>query len=72
MTEPLRNHGDHDDATAVTAVQAPQWHRTFGVTGVLHAGVCHRTSTRQKSGIKMKEKKNGMAGKTKACKYHSY
>ena len=32
MTEPLRNHGD---ATTVTAVQAPQWHRTSGVTGVL-------------------------------------
>ena len=35
MTEPLRNHGDHGDATVVTAVQAPQWHRTSGVTGVL-------------------------------------
>ena len=34
MTEPLRNHGDHGGATAVNAVQAPQWHRTFGVTGV--------------------------------------
>ena len=33
-SEPLRNHGDHGDATAVTAVQAPQWHRTSGVTGV--------------------------------------
>ena len=35
MTEPLRNHGDHGDATAVYAVQAPQWHRASGVTGVL-------------------------------------
>ncbi|XP_038049391.1 uncharacterized protein LOC119722985 [Patiria miniata] len=32
MTEPLRNHGD---ATAIYAVQAPQWHRTSGVTGIL-------------------------------------
>ena len=34
MTEPLRNHGDHGGATAVYAVQEPQWHRAFGVTGV--------------------------------------
>ena len=33
MTEPLRNHGDHGGATAVYAVQAPQWHRASGVTG---------------------------------------
>ena len=25
MTESLRNHGDHDGATAVYVVQAPQW-----------------------------------------------
>ena len=31
MTEPLRNHGDHGGATAVCAVQAPQWHRASGV-----------------------------------------
>ena len=30
----LRNHGDHGGATAVYAVQAPQWHRASGVTGV--------------------------------------
>ena len=38
MTEPLRNrgnHGDHGGATAVYVVQAPQWHRASGVTGVL-------------------------------------
>ena len=35
MTDPLRNHGDHGGATAVYAVQAPQWHRVSGVTGVL-------------------------------------
>ena len=35
MTEPLRNHSDHGGATAVYAVQAPQWHRASGVTGVL-------------------------------------
>ena len=35
MTDPLRNHGDHGGATAVYAVQAPQWHRASGVTGVL-------------------------------------
>ena len=29
------NHGDHGGATAVYAVQAPQWHRAFGVTGVV-------------------------------------
>ena len=34
MTAPLRNHGNHGGATAVYAVQAPQWHRTSGVTGV--------------------------------------
>ena len=34
MTEPLRNHGDHGGATAVYAVQAPQWHRASGVTEV--------------------------------------
>ena len=35
MTEPLRNYGDHGGATAVCVVQAPQWHRAFGVTGAL-------------------------------------
>ena len=35
MTEPLWNHSDHGGATAVYAVQAPQWHRASGVTGVL-------------------------------------
>ena len=35
MTEPLRNYGDHSGATAVYVVQAPQWHRAFGVTGAL-------------------------------------
>ena len=38
--EPMRNHGDHGGASAVYAVQAQQWHRAFGVTGVqanLHA-----------------------------------
>ena len=37
MTESLRNHGDHGGATAVFVVQAPQWHRAFGVTGVVGA-----------------------------------
>ena len=43
MTEPLRNHGDHGSATAVYVVQAPRWHRAFGVTGVVlqrHGGTC--------------------------------
>ena len=43
MTESLRNHGDHGGATAVYVVQAPQWHRAFGVTGVVlrrHGGTC--------------------------------
>ena len=35
MTESLRNQGDHGVATAVYVVQAPQWHRAFGVTGVV-------------------------------------
>ena len=35
MTESLRNHGDHGGATAVHIVQAPQWHRAFGVTGIV-------------------------------------
>ena len=43
MTEPLRHHGDHGSATAVYAVQAVQWHRASGVTGVVmrkHGGTC--------------------------------
>ena len=36
MTEPLRNYGDNGGATTVYVVQAPQWHRAFGVTGALH------------------------------------
>ena len=35
MTESLRNHGDHGGATVLSVVQAPQWHRAFGVTGVV-------------------------------------
>ena len=31
----MRNHSDHGGATAVYVVQAPQWHRAFGVTGVV-------------------------------------
>ena len=31
---PLRDHDDHGGATAVYAVQAPQWHRASGVTGL--------------------------------------
>ena len=43
MTESPRNHGGHGGATAVYVVQAPQWHRAFGVTGVVlrrHGGTC--------------------------------
>ena len=43
MTESLRNHGDHGGVTAVYVVQAPQWHRAFGVTEVVlgrHGGTC--------------------------------
>ena len=32
--EPRRNQGDHGGATAVYAIQAPQWRRASGVTGV--------------------------------------
>ena len=35
MVVSLRNHGDNGGATAVYAVQAPQWYRASGVTGVL-------------------------------------
>ena len=42
MTEPLRNHGG---ATAGYAVQAPQWHRASGVTGVLAGDVRKRMSS---------------------------
>ena len=35
MTVSLRNHGDNGGATAVYAIQAPQWYRASGVTGVL-------------------------------------
>ena len=41
--EPLQNHDDHGGATADYVVQAPQWHRAFGVTGVVlrrHGGTC--------------------------------
>ncbi len=41
MTEPLRNHDDDGGATAVYVVQAPQWHRAFGVTGALHMRGTH-------------------------------
>ena len=37
MAVSLRNHGDSCGATAVYAVQAPQWYRASGVTGVLVA-----------------------------------
>ena len=43
MTEPLGNHDDNGGANAVYVVQAPQWHRAFGVTGVVlrrHGGKC--------------------------------
>ena len=39
MAVSLRNHGDNGGATAVYAVQAPQWYRASGVTGVLWARV---------------------------------
>ena len=42
MTEPPRNHGDHGGATAVSSVQAPQWHRASGVTGLLAMQVKHQ------------------------------
>ena len=34
MMEPLRNHGDHSGVTAIYVVEAPQWHRAFGITRV--------------------------------------
>ena len=34
MAVSQRNHGDNGGATAVYAVQAPQWYRASGVTGV--------------------------------------
>ena len=37
MAVSLRNHGDNGGATVVYAVQAPQWYRASGVTGVLDA-----------------------------------
>ena len=40
MTEPLRNHGNHGGATAVYAVQAPQWQRASGATGVFGPYCC--------------------------------
>ena len=39
MAVSLRNHGDNGGATAVYAVQAPQWYRASGVTGVLNAAL---------------------------------
>ena len=39
MAVSLRNHGDNGGATAVYAVQAPQWYRASGVTGVVGACV---------------------------------
>ena len=35
MAVSLRNHGDNGGVTAVYSVQAPQWYRASGVTGVL-------------------------------------
>ena len=40
MAVSLRNHGDNGGATAVYAVQAPQWYRASGVTGVLDLSKC--------------------------------
>ena len=40
MAVSLRNHGDNGGATAVYAVQAPQWYRASGVTGVSPAYSC--------------------------------
>ena len=40
-----RNRGDHGGATTVYTVQAPQWHRASGVTGVVlrrHGGTCSK------------------------------
>ena len=40
-----RNHGDHGGATTVYTVQAPQWHRASGVTGVVlrrHGRTCSK------------------------------
>ena len=44
MTESLRNHRDDGGATAAHAVQAPQWHRASGVTGVLALHLPWRTA----------------------------
>ena len=41
MAVSLRNHGDNGGATAVYAVQAPQWYRASGVTGVLDLEVLY-------------------------------
>ena len=43
MAVSLRNHGDNGGATAVYAVQAPQWYRASGVTGVLLPSQCGKT-----------------------------
>ena len=46
MAVSLRNHGDNGGATAVYAVQAPQWYRPSGVTGVLHPYLTSSTTAR--------------------------
>ena len=46
MAVSLRNHGDNGGVTAVYAVQAPQWYRASGVTGVLRSIAYMCASTR--------------------------
>ena len=53
MMEPLRNHGDNGGATAVYAVQSPQWHRASDMTGVVlrrHGGTCSKCPPSQREG----------------------
>ena len=45
MAVSLRNHGDNGGATAVYAVQAPQWYRASGVTGVLRTAITPSSPT---------------------------
>ena len=46
MAVSLRNHGDNGGAIAVYAVQAPQWYRASGVTGVLSSLIIDEADNR--------------------------
>ena len=63
MSEPLRNHGDDGGATAVYAVQSPQWHRASGVMWVslgLSINPTNLVQPGERGAVDRAEKQDGM------------